>query len=99
MGIDVAGGADLGVAEVVRDNDQRRPIGDHKAGIGVPERVDVHIRKAVALHELMKPLRDRNQPFFRAIEKYGWDNFRHIIIASDLTEMEAKEMEKDLIAL
>lgn len=40
-----------------------------------------------------------NQPFFRAIEKYGWDNFHHIIIASDLTETEAKEMEKDLIAL
>ena len=40
----------------------------------------------------------RNQPFFRAIEKYGWDNFQHIIVASGLTEEQAKTKEKDLIA-
>ncbi len=40
----------------------------------------------------------RNQPFFRAIEKYGWNNFQHIILANNLTEEKAKAMEKDLIA-
>lgn len=35
--------------------------------------------------------------FKRAIDKYGWDNFQHNIIASNLGEKTAKNMEKDLI--
>ena len=35
--------------------------------------------------------------FFRAIVKYGWNNFEHIIVASHLTEDEACNMEKLLI--
>lgn len=35
--------------------------------------------------------------FYKAIRKYGWDNFQHNIIASNLGEMTAKNMEKDLI--
>ena len=35
--------------------------------------------------------------FFRAIKKYGWNNFQHEIIASGLTEDEAKNMEILLI--
>ncbi len=35
--------------------------------------------------------------FANAILKYGWDNFQHSIIASNLGEMTAKNMEKDLI--
>ena len=35
--------------------------------------------------------------FYRAIEKYGWDNFEHIIIARGLTEDEAKWLEVELI--
>lgn len=38
-----------------------------------------------------------SQHFFRAIKKYGWDNFQHEIIASGLTEDEAKNMEILLI--
>lgn len=37
--------------------------------------------------------------FYRAIEKYGWDSFQHNIIASNLGEETAKNMEKDLIKL
>ena len=35
--------------------------------------------------------------FWRAIEKYGWDNFEHIIIARGLSEDEAKWLEIELI--
>lgn len=34
-----------------------------------------------------------------AIQKYGWDNFEHIIWADNLSESDAKHMEKMLIAL
>lgn len=35
--------------------------------------------------------------FYRSILKYGWSNFQHNIIASNLGEQTAKNMEKDLI--
>lgn len=35
--------------------------------------------------------------FGRAIEKYGWDGFEHIILYTGLSEAEAKQMETDLI--
>ena len=35
--------------------------------------------------------------FGRAIEKYGWDGFEHIVLFTGLTEDEAKQMERDLI--
>lgn len=37
--------------------------------------------------------------FANAILKYGWDKFQHNIIASNLDEQAAKNMEKDLIKL
>jgi group I intron endonuclease len=39
----------------------------------------------------------RNVHFFNAINKYGWDNFKHEILATELTEDEAKNMEIELI--
>lgn len=36
--------------------------------------------------------------FYRAIQKYGWDNFSHIILFDGLTEEDAKNIEKDLIS-
>lgn len=36
--------------------------------------------------------------FSRALKKYGWDNFQHIIIATELSKQEACDMEKELIA-
>lgn len=41
----------------------------------------------------------KNQPcFYRAIQKYGWENFEHIIWAENLFEYEAKSIEVALIA-
>lgn len=38
-----------------------------------------------------------NEYFTRAIDKYGWDSFQHLIIAKGLTENEAKWLEIELI--
>ena len=38
-----------------------------------------------------------NQYFFRAINKYGWDNIEHIVLFDSLTEHEAKELEQYMI--
>lgn len=35
--------------------------------------------------------------FYNAIKKYGWDNFKHEILADKLGEKTAKNVEKDLI--
>lgn len=37
--------------------------------------------------------------FERAINKYGWDGFEHIIVAENLTKEESCQMEKDLIKM
>ena len=39
-----------------------------------------------------------NQYFYNAIQKYGWDNFKHEIVCSDLTDKEADWLEKYLIS-
>lgn len=39
-----------------------------------------------------------NIHFTNAINKYGWNNFKHEIIAKNLTEKEAKKLEVELIA-
>lgn len=40
----------------------------------------------------------QNKHFSAAIEKYGWDSFEHIIVASDCTKEDAFLMEEELIA-
>lgn len=43
--------------------------------------------------------KDKQSVFYNAIDKYGWENFEHIIFAEDLAEYEAKHIEVLLIAL
>lgn len=39
----------------------------------------------------------KGQPFFNAIEKYGWDSFEHIIIANGLIKDDALKLEHELV--
>ena len=39
-----------------------------------------------------------NQAFWKAIQKYGWDNIRHEILFTDLIKEEAEQKEIELIA-
>lgn len=39
-----------------------------------------------------------NAHFYNAIQKYGWDNIEHVIVATGLTKKEADWLEKYLIA-
>ena len=39
-----------------------------------------------------------NRHFYSAIKKYGWDNFKHIILEDNLTVEEANNREQDYIA-
>lgn len=41
----------------------------------------------------------KNQPFYCAIEEFGWDNITHEIVFSNLSENEAREKEIELIRL
>lgn len=40
-----------------------------------------------------------NHHFWNAIQKYGWNNFEHAVLIENLTEKEAKKLEKEYIAL
>ena len=40
----------------------------------------------------------RTQPFYHAIQEYGWDGFEHLILYENLTYEEACEIEKELIS-
>lgn len=59
-----------------------------------------YIGQTVNHKERWKPKNYKHNPhFYNAIQKYGWDNFEHIIFASGLTLNEANHMERMMIAL
>lgn len=39
----------------------------------------------------------KKQSFYNAIQKYGWDNFEHIILEKGLTQQEANQKEVEYI--
>lgn len=39
----------------------------------------------------------KNEHFYRAIQKYGWENIEHIIVEQDLSKQDAAELEIKLI--
>ena len=42
----------------------------------------------------------KNNPYFwNAIQKYGWDNFEHVILFNNLTRQQACEKEKEMIKI
>ena len=56
----------------------------------------------ITKHTLKERWRDgngykHNVYFQRAIQKYGWDAFQHVVVASGLTNQEAGHMERFLI--
>lgn len=57
----------------------------------------VGITKDVSRRWSNNGLEYKKQVFGKAIEKYGWDNFEHIIIAEKLSKQEACDMEIYLI--
>lgn len=66
----------------------------------------INSKKYVGLTSLQPPTKRwqngkgyKMQPkFFRAIEKYGWDNFEHTIVAQHLSAESASLLEKQLIS-
>lgn len=61
----------------------------------------------VYIGQTCQPLEDRwrkdgagyvgSTKFYNAIKKYGWDNFEHVILFSDLTQEQANRLEEKLI--
>lgn len=71
---------------------------NNKKYIGITCHIENRFGKNGSGYLRKKSNGEYNQPLFaRAILKYGWDNFEHEVLFSNLTKEEADELENNLI--
>lgn len=71
--------------------DHISPSGKHYIGITCYKKPEFRWRRGLGYC--------KQELFYRAIRKYGWDNFRHVILYENCEEKFAKEKEIELISL
>lgn len=68
---------------------------NHKVYVGMTNNVQRRWRNEGIEY---RPAPGRQSRFWNAINKYGWSNFKHEVLASGLTQAKAEELEKHYIA-
>lgn len=75
----------------------KSPSGKAYVGITCQQLKDRWGENGYRYFKINKKGRMPHKALASAITKYGWNNFKHIIVAKDISENRAKSLEKDLI--